>query len=64
MPNDPIETQAGVLALMRYVVKTAFGVSESYIQSLPGAVLFGTGQGSSASPPIWLMLRTIMLGTL
>jgi hypothetical protein len=64
MPHTPIATHAGVLASMRYVVKTAFGVSESYIQSLPGSFLFGTGQGSGASPAIWLTLSTIMLDTL
>jgi hypothetical protein len=64
MPQAPIATQAGVLASMQYGVKTAFGLSESYIQSLPGAFLFGTGQGSGASPASWLTLNTIMLDTL
>ncbi len=49
---------------MKYVVKTSFGISETYIQSLPTTFLFGTGQGSGASPAIWLTLSTIMLDTL
>jgi hypothetical protein len=64
MPPTPIATHAGVLASTRYVVKTALGVSDSYIQSFPGSLLFGTGQGSGASPAVWLTLSTLMLDTL
>ncbi len=64
MPSSPIATHLGVLASMKYVIKTSFGVSETFIQSLPTAFLFGTGQGSGASPAIWLTLSTIMLDTL
>ena len=64
MPENQVATHAGVLKNMRYVVKTAYGVSESYIQSTSSVFLFGTGQGSGASPAIWLTLSTLMLDTL
>ncbi len=55
MPNAALQTHSGVLASMRYTIKTIYGVSKSFIQSTPEAVFFGTGQGSGASPAIWLM---------
>ena len=64
MPDEAIRTHAGVLSSMRYTVKTTFGISELYIQSTPGSFLFGTGQGSGASPAIWLMLSAVLLKTL
>ncbi len=64
MPAAPVATHAGVLGSMRYKVKTAFGVLETYIKSIPGAIPFLTGQGSGASPAVWLTLSTIMLDTL
>jgi hypothetical protein len=39
MPNAALQTHAGVLASMRYTIKTIYGVSESFIQSTPEAVL-------------------------
>ena len=64
MPSTAIATHAGVLANMRYSIKSLFGESEDYIQSAPGAILYGTGQGSGASPAIWLTLSTVLLDTL
>ncbi len=64
MPATPVMTHVGVLSFMDFVVETALGVSKLYIQSFPWAFLFGTGQGSGASPAIWLTLSTIMLETL
>jgi hypothetical protein len=49
---------------MKYVIKTQFGLSTQYIQSSPGATLFGTGQGSGAAPAVWLTISTILLASL
>jgi hypothetical protein len=54
MPDSAITTHAGVLREMKYVVKTAFGISNLHIKSSPTSTLFGTGQGSGASPAVWL----------
>jgi hypothetical protein len=41
---------------MRYFVKTAHGISEAFYRSLKNFLLFGTGQGSGASPSVWVTL--------
>ena len=64
MPDAAIRTHAGVLSSMRYLIKTSYGVSELFIQSIMDAVLFGTGQGSGASPAVWLTLSVVLLNSL
>ncbi|KAI2501344.1 hypothetical protein MHU86_13142 [Fragilaria crotonensis] len=49
---------------MRYTVKTVYGISEKSYGGTPVAPLFGTGQGSGASPAVWLTLVVLMLNTL
>jgi hypothetical protein len=49
---------------MRYKVKTIFGISSDNYHGTPFAPLFGTGQGSGASPAVWLTLVVILLQTL
>ena len=48
---------------MKYMVKTVYGVSESNYTGTPFAPLFGTGQGSGASPAVWLSLVILPLHT-
>ncbi len=64
MPNSAIRTHARSLELMKYTVKTVFGISEQSYRGTPFALLFGTGQGSGASPAVWLSLVVILLNTL
>ena len=64
MPDNAIHTHAHVLASMKYYLKTQYGISTTYIQSSIDAFLFGTGQGSGASPAIWLVISTILLAAL
>ena len=49
---------------MRYTVKTVHGVSEDSYQGTPFEPLFGTGQGSGASPVAWLTLVVLLMNTL
>jgi hypothetical protein len=49
---------------MRYTVKTIHGVSETNYSGTPFEPLFGTGQGSGASPSVWLTLVVILMNTL
>ena len=49
---------------MKYYLKTQFGISSAYIQSQPDSFLFGTGQGSGASPAVWLSISTVLLTSL
>ncbi len=64
MPASAIATHSGVLKAMQYKIKTSFGVSDFFIQSMSGAFLFGTGQGSGASPAVWLSISIILLSAL
>ena len=64
MPASAIRTHADALQFMRYTVKTVHGVSEENYQGTVFAPLFGTGQGSGASPAVWLSLVVILLQTL
>ena len=50
MPDQAIQTHAEALLFMRYTVKTVHGDSEDSYQGTPFEPLFGTGQGSGASP--------------
>ena len=64
MPNNAIQTHADCLELMKYTVKTAHGISEDNDHGTPYSPLFGTGQGSGASPAIWLTLVVTLMKTL
>jgi hypothetical protein len=64
MPELVIQTHAGVLAHMKYSIKTSYGVSDLIIASMVDAVLFGTGQGSGAPPAVWLTLSVVLLNSL
>ena len=64
MPQHAIRTHADSLQFMQYVVKTVHGISEENYQGTVFSPLFGTGQGSGASPAVWLSLVIILLQTL
>ena len=64
MPIHAVQTHAQSLELMKYTVKTVYGISENSYQGTPFEPLFGTGQGSGASPTVWLTLVVLLLNTL
>jgi hypothetical protein len=49
---------------MEYSVKTQYGVSEESYSGNKDEPLFGTGQGSGASPSAWLSLVVIIMNTM
>ena len=61
MPSSAIRCQTDALLFMRYAVKHVYGISDTEYHSTPLEPLFGTGQGSGASPAIWLSLVTVLL---
>ena len=61
MPIPAVTTHGETL---KYFIKTQFGISNAFIQSRPGVFLFGTGQGSGASPAVWLSISTVLLSSL
>jgi hypothetical protein len=64
MPEPAIRCQAETLRLMQYSVKHVYGTSPHEYSSTEKEPLFGTGQGSGASPAIWLALVVILLNSL
>ena len=64
MPESVVQTHADCLNLMKYTVKTFHGVSESNYHGTLFEPLFGTGQGSGASPSVWLTLVVVLMNTL
>ena len=64
MPTNAIRLHSEALQFMKYTVKTMHGISEDNYQGTMFEPLFGTGQGSGASPSVWLSLVVILLNTL
>lgn len=64
MSENAIQAHSEALEFMKYTVKMVYGVSEDNYHGTPFEPLFGTGQGSGASPAIWLTLVVILLNTL
>lgn len=64
MSEEAIAVHAGVLWAMQYTIKTMYGISDGYYRSTKEAMLFGTGQGSGASPAVWLSISVVLLASL
>jgi hypothetical protein len=64
MPTTVINTHAGVLQAMAYTICTVFGESAAFMQGTAESPVFGTGQGSGASPAVWLTLSIVLLEAL
>jgi hypothetical protein len=64
MPTNAVSTHAKALRLMKYSVKTIHGISDKNYHGTPFECLFGTGQGSGASPAVWLTLVVILMNTI
>jgi hypothetical protein len=64
MPTNTVSTHALALQHMKYNVKTIHGLSDDNYHGTPASPLFGTGQGSGASPAVWLSIVVILMNTL
>ena len=64
MPVNAVKLHANTLNQMQYRVKTTFGESDDVYQGSAKSPLFGTGQGSGASPAVWLTLVVVLMNTL
>jgi hypothetical protein len=58
------KTQATTLKKMQYRLRTALGDSKQYYQHSEKTPIHGTGQGSCASPCIWLLISSILMDCL
>jgi len=64
MSEEAVRIHAETLEQMRYTVKTQHGVSDNSYGGTVDEPLFGTGQGSGASPAAWLSLVVIIMSTM
>jgi hypothetical protein len=64
MPKEACILHGTTISEMQHHVKTALGISSSFFQSTPERVLYGSGQGSSRSPPLWITISIILFRTL
>ena len=59
-----VATQAITLKKMRYRLRTALGDSKKHYQHSDSTPIHGTGQGSCASPALWLLISSILMDCL
>jgi hypothetical protein len=64
IPKSACKLHGLTIAEMQHHVKTALGISSAFFQSTPEKVLYGSGQGSSGSPPLWMSISTILFRAL
>jgi hypothetical protein len=58
------KTQATTLRKMQFRLRTALGNSTKYYSHSEETPVRGTGQGSCASPSIWLLISSILMDCL
>jgi hypothetical protein len=63
-PKDACILHGKTIHEMKHYVKTAMGILSAFFQSTPERVLYGLGQGSSSSPPLWMTISIILFRTL
>jgi Reverse transcriptase (RNA-dependent DNA polymerase) len=61
MPKNICNVQANTLERSKFKIRTALGDSSTTYQHSTATPIFGTGQGSSASPSIWLMQSSFIM---
>jgi hypothetical protein len=61
IPRNICQTQANTLMNSKYKIRTALGDSQESYQHSATTPIHGTGQGSCASPALWLMESSFMM---
>jgi hypothetical protein len=64
MPESAVQTHVDCLKLMKYNIKTIHGISDNNYHGTNIEPLLGTGQGSGASPSVWLTLVVALMNML
>ena len=64
MPQSATKSMLATIKGMRFVIRTAHGISSSFYTSTVVALILGVLQGSGAAPCIWLSLSCILLQAL
>ena len=61
MPSNACLMQAKTLQHMRFHLRTAMGISDNYYTHTSKTPVHGSGQGSCASPTLWLIISSILM---
>ena len=61
MPENACNMQANTIKDMEFKLKTALGVSTQHYKHSPTTPVHGSGQGSCASPTLWLLISSILM---
>ena len=61
MPVESVLAHSETLRQMKYTVKTVYVISEYYYCGTASHLLAGTGQGSEASPAVWLTICSVII---
>ena len=61
MPENACNMQAKTIKDMEFKLKTALGVSTQQYKHSPTTPVHGSGQGSCASPTLWLLISSILM---
>jgi hypothetical protein len=64
VPNDAASMQAETLQKMLFHIRTAIGDSKQHYSHSMETPIHGTGQGSCASPAIWLLVSSLLMDCL
>ena len=62
--SQTVSVQSRTLRKMRYRLRTALGDSKGYYEHTQETPIHGTGQGSCASPALWLIISSILMDCL
>jgi exonuclease III len=60
LPEEIARLHGITLEQMRYHISTAIGISDESYQHSADSPVYGTGQGSCASPSIWLQICSVL----
>jgi hypothetical protein len=60
LPEEIARLHGTTLQEMKYYVSTALGISDNHYTHSSASPVYGTGQGSCASPSVWLQICSIL----
>ncbi len=60
LPEEICRLHGVTLEQMRYHISTEFGISKESYKHLNEPPVYGTGQGSCASPSVWLQICSVL----
>ena len=61
MPAEACQMQKDMLEGASFKIRTSLGESSETFHHSKESPVFGTGQGSGASPPVWVLISSVLL---